>query len=104
VEVVRERLADDDEDPYVRAAAAATLGPLCDFASIDELDQLGRKIARLSDAEATQVVGRAALTALGRLSPPDLKRRLEAFDGDEVPPWAKQVADAALHHPEPCRR
>lgn len=104
VEVVRERLADDDEDPYVRAAAAATLGTLCDFASIDELDQLGRKIARLSDDEATQVVGRAALTALGRLSPPDLKRRLEAFDGDEVPPWAKQVADAALHHPEPCRR
>jgi hypothetical protein len=104
LEVVRDRLGDDDEDPYVRAAAAATLGTLCDLESVEELDKLGRSITRLSDDEGAQVVGRAAVTALGRIAPSDLRERLSAFAGEEVPPWAKQVAEAAREHPEPCRR
>jgi HEAT repeat protein len=102
VQLVRDRLDDGDEDPYVRAAAASTLGALCDRTSVDVLTGYARAIARLSDDEASQVIGRAAVSALGRLAPADLQKRFEMFDGDEVPPWSKQVADAALSYPEPC--
>lgn len=104
VEVVRDRLDDDDEDPYVRAAAAATLGTLCDAASVDDLMSHAKHIARLTGDEARQVVGRAAVHALGRIAPPDLEERFEVFEGPHVPPWAKQAAAAALDHPEPCAR
>jgi HEAT repeat protein len=102
VQVVRERLDDDDEDPFVRAAAAATLGMLCDVASLEDLMSHAKAISRLTGDEAKQVVGRAALNALGRIAPTDLKERLALFEGREVPPWAKQAAQAALDHPEPC--
>jgi HEAT repeat protein len=104
VEVVRDRLDDDDEDPYVRAAAAESLGMLCDLASIDDLARRARVISRLTGDEAQHVIGGAALNALGRIAPADLKERLRVFEGPEVPPWAKQAAAAALDHPEPCRR
>jgi hypothetical protein len=102
VETVRNRLDDDDEDPYVRAAAAASLGMLCDASSLDDLTRHARAISRLNGDEAQQVIGRAALSALGRIAPSDLKQRLRAFDDPEAPPWAKQAADAALDYPEPC--
>lgn len=101
VEVVRERL-DDDEDAYVRAAAAASLGMLCDVESLDVLTRHARVVSRLTGQEDQQILGRAALQALGRIAPSDLDERLRVFEGPEVPPWAKQAADAARRHPEPC--
>lgn len=103
-ELVLERLEDDDEDPYVRAAAAATLGSFCDLEAVTLLTAQAEPLSRLTSDEAKQVVGRAALSALGRIAPPDLDARLRIFDGPEVPIWAKHAAAAAREHPERCVR
>jgi hypothetical protein len=103
-QAVRERLDDSDEDPYVRAAAAATLGTFCDQSAVDALTAYAKPITRLTTDEAAQTIARASLSALGRLAPKDLAQRLAMFKGDQVPPWARQVADAALTYPERCPR
>lgn len=103
VEVVRE-LYDGDPDPHVQAAAAAALGQLCDAEMVGELTSSALKLTRLGGSERDAIVGQASLAALGRLNPPDLKRRLSPFGSPEVPVIARRAAELALSHPDPCKR
>ncbi len=69
----------DDADADVRAAAAATLGLLCDETMVDPLTDAALKLASLTSTEGERVVAQASLHALGRLAPSDLKGRLAPF-------------------------
>jgi len=93
---LRERLADVEEYPIVRAAAAQALGALCDQGSIGPLTKY---VAALADpmADANQhVVGAAALLALTELKPTDLEKRLQPLLAKGAPAQAKQAAQASL--------
>jgi len=103
LEVVR-AVYEDDEDPYVAAAAAAALGQLCDRGSLEVLTASARKLAVLGNSERDTILARASLSALGRLNPPDLEQRLAVFYGPDVNVLARGAADQAKHHPEPCSR
>ncbi len=93
---IRERLADAEEHPLVRAAAAQALANLCDSASVPTLTKFAQKLADpMSDANA-HMIGAAALLALGELKPADLAQRLAPLRAKGAPPQAKQAADAVL--------
>jgi hypothetical protein len=95
---------EDDEDPYVQAAAASALGRLCDRHSLDALTASARKLAVLGNSERDTILARASLSALGQLNPPDLEQRLAVFFGPDVNVLARGAADLAKRHPEPCPR
>jgi HEAT repeat protein len=103
VQVVRESL-ERDEDVFVRAAAAESLGALCDYGSLDVLTRYAAAAASLTATPAERTVGRSSLNALGRLNPPDLEQRLAPFSAKEVPRVAKSLARIARKHSSPCRR
>lgn len=92
----------EDADMHVRAIAAATLGMLCDHGMTQELTERALSFATLSTTEADRIVGKASLSALGRLAPPDLQQRLSPFFGERVPRHAHSAAKAALSHPNQC--
>ena len=50
-EALRDLLQDDEEDPSVRAAAAISVGQLCDHASVDALTGYARVLASLTMTE-----------------------------------------------------
>lgn len=91
-----------DNDTDVRAAAATSLGLMCDASMLPELTSSALKFGRLDASEADRVVAKASLSALGRLNPPDLRQRLASLLADGVPQIAQAAARAALAHPEPC--
>jgi hypothetical protein len=93
----------DDKDPDVRAAAAATLGRLCDATMVDPLTDAALKLASLTTTEGDRVVAQASLHALGRLAPADLRTRLAPFFSKGVLQTSKMSAEAALSYPETCR-
>ena len=93
---------EEDEDMHVRATAAATLGMLCDRGMIDALTVQAVQLVDPGASEAGRVVGRASLSALGRLAPADLERRVSPFFAKGVPRVAQSAATAALSHPHPC--
>lgn len=95
---------ESDEDPDVRATAAASLGLMCDRTMTDALTKTALQFAKLTSSESERLVGKASLTALGRLAPPDLRERLAPFFAKGAPQIAQYAAEAALQHPEPCRR
>jgi HEAT repeat protein len=92
----------DDQDPDVRATAAASLGLMCDRSMTDALTRKALEFGRITSSESERLIGKASLTALGRLAPPDLMQRLAPFFVKGVPQMAQAAANAALHHPEPC--
>lgn len=93
---IRERLADTEEHPLVRAAAAQALAALCDSASVPALTKYAQKLADpMADANA-HMLGASALLALGELKPVDLAQRLSPLRAKGAPPQAKQAADAVL--------
>lgn len=100
--VVRERF-EEDPDPYVQAAAAATLGQLCDQASADALTAQAQKLMSFGPSERDGIVGNASLAALGRLNPVDLEARLAPFFHPDVPRFVQGAAKAALHQPGACK-
>jgi hypothetical protein len=95
-ESVRERFSDKDEIDSVRAAAAVSLGRLCDTASLDSLTKRARKIATPMSDESDRVIGRGALTALSLIGPSDLKKRLEPFWAKGVPRSITELAAKAV--------
>ena len=97
---VRERLSDGEEAPSVRAAAARSLGALCDEQSVDLLTEHARHLASGDDAE--RAIGREALIALGMLKPNDLTRRLAPLEKRDVPAPVRALANAALGAPGQC--
>lgn len=101
-EDVRDRLTDRDETPQVRAAAATALGTMCDSESADVLTDQARKLADPTLFMEQRTVAAAALSALARLKPADLRRRLEPLLGKEVATPVQQAARAALTAPASC--
>ncbi len=93
---VRERLADADEWPEVRAEAARTLGALCDAESADVLAAFAKKLADPMASPEAQLIGTAAVQALGQLARPDLKEALASLTGKGAPPHVRRSVAAAL--------
>jgi hypothetical protein len=94
--VVRDRFQDRQEIDAVRAAAALSLGMMCDTASADALtDQALRLVSPTAD-EAERRVAESALVALGFLHPVDLARRLASLSSKGTPSPMRRLANAAL--------
>lgn len=104
VDKVRERFQDAEEVDSVRAAAALSLGRLCDTASIGALTKRAVKLATPMNDEADRTIGRSALTALSNLAPADLRARLAPFFAKGVPKPITELAANALAAPPQCRR
>lgn len=94
---------EDDKDADVRAAAAVTLGLMCDTTMLDPLTDAALELATLSSSEGERIVAQASLHALGRLAPTDLKQRLAPFFAKGVLQAAKMSAQSALNPSETCR-
>ncbi len=99
---IHERLADEDEYPMVRAAAAQAVAALCDQKSVDELTGYAQKLADPMADPAVHMIGAAALLALGDLRPKDLEARLAPLRVKGAPAQARQAADAVLQRPGTC--
>ncbi|MEO6601266.1 MAG: HEAT repeat domain-containing protein [Polyangiaceae bacterium] len=93
---IRERLADEDEFPMVRAAAAHAVADLCDLKSLDTLTGYAQKLADPMAEPGEHMIGAASLLALGDLRPPDLEARLKPLRVKGAPAQAKQAAEAVL--------
>ncbi|MBN2197289.1 MAG: HEAT repeat domain-containing protein [Polyangiaceae bacterium] len=100
--LVRKRLTDRDEDVSVRSAAASALGELCDTAAIEPLTRLARRFADSQDQSADRRVAPAAVAALGKLHPGDLRERLAPLLAKDAPPAAREAAQSALATPARC--
>lgn len=98
---VRDRL-DKDDDPEVRAAAARSLGMLCDTSSADRLTELARGLGS-PVAEEEQLVALAALVGLAALQPPDLRDRLGPLLSSSASPAVRKAAQRALEAKSVCR-
>lgn len=96
LEKIRERLADEEEYPMVRAAAAGAVAALCDLKSVAALTGYAQKLADPMAEPGEHMIGAAALLALGDLRPPDLEARLKPLRAKGAPAQAKQAADAVL--------
>lgn len=102
--VVAERFQDDEEDPFVREAAAATLGRLCAHDVVDALTRAALKLGEPGRAEEELGLGRAALAALGRLAPADLPQRIEPLRRAKIAALLAPMLDSALHDTERCTK
>ncbi|MET0790918.1 MAG: HEAT repeat domain-containing protein [Polyangiaceae bacterium] len=96
LEKIRERLADEDEYPMVRAAAARAVAALCDLKSVDTLTGYAQKLADPMAEPGQHMIGAAALLALADLRPKDLEARLKPLRSKGAPAQARQAADAVL--------
>jgi HEAT repeat protein len=100
---VRDRLADTDEWPEVRAEAARALGALCDADSADVLTAFAKVLADPMASPDSQLIATGAAMSLGRLAQPDLARQLAPLTGKKAPPQARRVASVALSTRDTCR-
>ena len=94
---IRERLADEDEYPLVRAAAAQATGELCDESSLSTLTGYAQKLADPMANAQEHMIGAASLLALGDLRPADLEKRLQPLLAKGAPAQSRQAAEAVLH-------
>jgi HEAT repeat protein len=93
---MRARLDDEKEDADVRAAAARSLGAVCDASSADRLTELARGLAAFGTSEDEQEIDQAALEGLAALGPADLAKRLAPLLGPKAPPALREAASTAL--------
>ncbi len=101
---VAERLEDREERAEVRAAAAVALGRMCAKEQADLLESFAVKLANPYTDPEMRPVAAAALIALARLGPGDLRARLEPFFKAEVPKAARRAAETVLKAPAGCGR
>jgi HEAT repeat protein len=100
---IRARLDDEAEILDVRIRAARALGRVCDAKSADRLTELAREVATPGAKGEALVIGSAAASALGRLNPPDLPKRLAPLADKNAPRVAQEIAKSALASAERCR-
>jgi hypothetical protein len=96
---IRKRLEDPEEDADVRAAAAASLGRVCDASAADRLAQLARAVAIPGIDADSQAIGVGALAGLSALHPRDLRARLAPLLAGGAPAAARAAAERALASP-----
>jgi len=100
---IRDRLADADEWPEVRAEAARALGAVCDAESAAVLAAFAKKLADPMASADAQLIGTAAVISLGRLARPDLRQALAPLSDKRAPPHARRAAAVALTARTTCR-
>jgi HEAT repeat protein len=100
---IRDRLADGDEWPEVRAEAARTLGILCDAESVDELGAFAKKLSDPMASPDAQLIATASVISLGRLAPPNLQQLLAPLSDKKAPAQARRAAALALSARDGCR-
>jgi HEAT repeat protein len=99
---LRDVLQDEEEDVAVRAAAAISLGQLCDATAAAELTAHARRLGSLTLSESELVLGRAGLQGLALLKPKDIERRLAPLLDAKAPAAARRLARQALQTPTQC--
>ncbi|HTM45820.1 MAG TPA: HEAT repeat domain-containing protein [Polyangiaceae bacterium] len=99
---LRDSLEDEEEDPAVRAAAAVSLGQLCDIQSIDRLTEFAHAVNSGTVTTGQLWLGRAALQALADLHPKDLQQRIAPLLGKATPAEVRRMAREALARPAHC--
>ena len=67
------------------------------------MTELAREVATAGVKGEVLVIGAAAATALGRLNPPDLPKRLAPLADKNAPRVAQEIAKSALLTAEHCR-
>lgn len=82
--VIRRSLVRDDAY-QVRALAAQLLGKLCDAEATEDLTRAALELTKQQVDDHAIRWGLAAVGALARLAPPDLKERLRPLFSDQVP-------------------
>lgn len=98
-----ETLEDTGEIDTVRAAAALTLGVLCDTSSADLLTRHARRLAKGGADISDHRIGQSAIIALAMIGPGDLGKRLAPMLGKEVHGPVRALAERAMRAPSPCR-
>jgi hypothetical protein len=76
---------------------------MCDAKSADRLTELAQKTTVVGATGDMLVIGATAASALGRLNPPDLAKRLAPLADGRAPRVAQDVAKSALATPDRCR-
>ena len=100
---VRARAEDEEESLDVRARAILALSQMCDRSSLDRWTKLARGAAS-PGSDKDQRLGAAAIAALGRVHPADLRARLlPLLEGKDVARGVRDMARAALATRETCR-
>jgi hypothetical protein len=99
---LRELADSDKQAPDVRIRSVKALGAVCHRASIDRLTELARAGAQPFADGAAQSLGGVAVSALGRLHPPDLAQRLAPLRGEGASKAASLGAQAALDETDRC--
>jgi hypothetical protein len=102
VQIVRDRLADDEELPGVRAEAALSLGFLCDVKSLDTLTEFARKLGSPTLDESERMIGKSALVGLSLIHPADLEKRISSLRAKDAPTEVRIFADTALRSQGRC--
>lgn len=92
---IRERAFDDREALSVRLRAIEAMGGVCDRESVDELTELALR-GRMPLTERDRTFAAAAIGALVRIQPPDLKPRLAPLLAKGVVPDMRDVTERAL--------
>ena len=101
---MRDKLADEEEDPTVRAEAALALGALCDTAAETALTEHALRLADPQATEDQRAIARNALAALSAIRPVDLEQRIAKLRDKKAPPVVQSLAQAALSSPARCTR
>jgi HEAT repeat protein len=101
---IRDRLADAEEWPEVRAEAARSLGVLCDDDSAPELGAFAKKLADPMASPDAQLIATAAVMSLGRLAQPELATQLAPLTDKKSPPQARRAAALALAAKDTCKQ
>jgi HEAT repeat protein len=92
---VRNRFEDDDEVDFVRAAAALSLGMMCDRGAVDILTKSAGKLTSAAE-DSERLIGQSAVAALSMLKPSDLGQRLAPLLSKQAPPAVRRLANEAL--------
>jgi HEAT repeat protein len=101
---LRELLDDEEEPVEVRASSARALGRMCDHRSVDSLIRLALALRDPLAEAPKQLLGLAALEALGRIQPPDLAGTLRPLLANKgIPEGVRRATRAALGAPRACR-
>ncbi|CAN5316865.1 hypothetical protein BH09MYX1_BH09MYX1_04720 [soil metagenome] len=100
---VRDRFDDEREDAIVRAAAARTLGALCDLTYVDQLTEIALHASDpLVNSEGLGLT-LAAIEALGAIHPKDIASRLRPLDAETVKDAVRATAKRAIAGPGTCK-
>jgi HEAT repeat protein len=100
--VVVGRLEDEKEVASVRAAAVRALAEMCDYGQLGRLTQAVARLGAERPSADDVVIGAAAAAALGRLSPPDLERRLAPLARAKAHPALEQILSSARQPAKRC--